>query len=102
MKKLLLLLGILLLCGCGPESVYHSDITLHEMSKFDFNLQFGTEYCGYAIWDGEGNCDIYLGYESEYRSERVYHEIMGHEARHCFKQEDFHGPGPTEPQDCWD
>ena len=81
-KKLLIACVVIInLVGCG-NGVY---VELHHVSTERLASICG-DCNGYAKWDEATNeCDIYMMHKEEYSSINIYHDVLGHELRHCFE-----------------
>ena len=82
--KLIPFLAILFMFGCGSGTV---TVTYNEVSKEELAIIGGNpNFRGYAEWDFiESTCTIWMTSKESYRSESYYHEILGHEMRHCLE-----------------
>ena len=93
MKKLMFgLIFCALLTGCGVQTdeayitITYTD-TLEELwshgPKEDYGKSNGR--ANWEEWDEVRHCRIYLMYPEWYKTEAYYHQILGHETRHCFE-----------------
>ena len=101
---------ILLLSGCGTEggqaNIAVQQVTQEALNQIAWDRGGEAEtYLGYAIWDGDGGCTIYMMSPDNYSKEveqywvlpdgtevwnsGSYTAVLGHETRHCLEG-DFH------------
>lgn len=89
MKYMALLL--LFAVGCGDGLL----VQQHTVTRAEMASSFGPDVRGHAVWD-DFSCDIFVFIKSEYDSTAQYHEVLGHEYRHCVEGDwhDKHIPTP--------
>lgn len=96
MKSLFKIIFICLLAaGCGNDITGDAFISIHYLDTIEELQALKTPDLqdvmihGWATWEddinGNRNCNIYILYPAWYNSEKYYHEVLGHETRHCFE-----------------
>jgi hypothetical protein len=82
--KHLIIITLLFLFGCGSSTV---TVTYNEVSKTEIKAMCIPRDCtGYAEWNfAMATCTIYMMSKQSYRDIDRYHEVLGHEMRHCLE-----------------
>ena len=84
MKWLIPFLTILFMFGCGSGTV---TVMYNEVSNDELQSICPSGDCGgFAEWNfNNSTCTIWMTSKESYGYESIYHEVLGHEMRHCLE-----------------